>query len=348
MKRNFKLSLSLFIVLLFSLYGCSKNEVKFNSKTEVGDLIWPSKPSKPRIAFAGSFSNAEELGIEKGFFKKVVELFAGEDPERLVTPMGIVGTYDNILYVADPGVFGVHRFDIPNNEYSLIRLENDKPMSRPVNVAVGKKGVIYITDSSAGKIYKLNKGSDEAVEFHTDIKIAQPTGITVDLDTGWIYVVDTINHQVKVFEDSGEHLMSFGGRGKGQGKFNYPTMIWRNKKDQLLISDSMNFRVQTFSVQGEFIKAFGGIGSGGGQHSRPKGIASDNNGNIYVVDSMFAVVQMFSPEGEFLMHFGQAGSKDGEFWLPTNVFIKDNEAIYVADTFNNRIQVFYYIGGKSL
>jgi DNA-binding beta-propeller fold protein YncE len=345
MKRNFKLLF--IIVLIFSLNGCSKNEVKFNSKTEVSDLIWPSKPSKPRIAFAGSFSNAEELGIEKGFFKKVVEIFAGEDPERLVTPMGIVGTYDNIIYVADPGVFGVHRFDMPNNDYSLIRLKNDQPMSRPVNVAIGKKGAIYISDSAAGKIYKLSKGKDEAVEFHTDIKIGQPTGISVDLDTGWIYVVDTVNHQVKVFEESGEHLMSFGGRGKGQGKFNYPTMIWRNKQDQLLISDSMNFRVQTFTVQGEFVKAFGGIGTGGGQHSRPKGVATDNNGNIYVVDSMFAVVQMFSPNGEFLMHFGQAGSKDGEFWLPTNVFIKENEAIYVADTFNNRIQVFYYIGGKS-
>ena len=76
-------------------------------------------------------------------------------------------------------------------------------------------------------------------------------------------------------------------------------------------------------------------------------MATDGNGNIYVVDSMFATVQMFSPDGTFLMNFGQAGNKKGEFWLPTNVFIKDNEAIYVADTYNKRIQVFYYIGGKS-
>ncbi len=345
MKRILKLLF--IIVLIFSLFGCSKNEVKFDSKQEVTDLIWPSKPEKPRIAFAGSFSNAEDLGIEKGFFKWVVEVFAGEEQQRLVTPMGIVGTYDNILYVADPGVQGVHRFDMPNNDYTLIRLPYDEPMQQPVSLAIGKKGSIFVTDSSAKKIYKIKKGEDIAVEFRTDVAISQPTGISVDLDTGWVYVVDTKAHQVKVFEESGEYLMSFGGRGKGQGKFNYPTMIWRDKKDQLLIADSMNFRVQTFTVQGEFVKSFGKIGSGGGQHSRPKGIASDSNGNIYVVDSMFAVVQMFSPKGEFLMHFGQAGNKKGQFWLPTNVFIKENEAIYVADTFNKRIQVFYYIGGKS-
>jgi len=345
MKWNSKIVLVM--VLIFSMLGCSKNEVKFNSKKEVTNLIWPSKPSKPRIAFAGSFSNAEDLGIEKGFFKWLVEIFAGEDQNRLITPMGIIGTYDDIIYVADPGAHGVHRFDMPNNDYTLILLRDEQPMLRPVSLAIGKKGSIFISDSAAGKIYKLKKGEDEAVVFHTDESITQPTGISVDLDTGWIYVVDTKNHQVKVFEESGEHLMSFGGRGKGQGKFNYPTMIWRNKKDQLLISDSMNFRVQTFTAQGIFVDSFGEIGTSGGQHSRPKGLATDNNGNVYVVDSMFGVIQMFSPKGEFLMHFGQPGSKNGEFWLPTNVFIKDNEAIYVADTYNKRIQVFYYIGGKS-
>lgn len=345
MKRNLLIFSLLSLLLVAS--GCSQNEIKFNSKKEISDLIWPAKPNKPRIAYAGSFTNAKDLGIEKGFFKWVADLFTGEEDKRLVTPMGIVSTYDNILYVADPGAGGVHRFDMPNNDYSLIQLKDDQPMEQPISVAIGKKGSIYITDSAAGKIYKLNKGQDEAVEFHTDEIISQPTGISVDLDTGWIYVVDTIKHQVKVFDDSGEFIMSFGGRGKGHGKFNYPTMIWHDKNDQLLITDSMNFRVQTFTVQGEFVNSIGKIGSGGGQHSRPKGVAADNNGNIYVVDSMFAVVQMFTPKGDFLMHFGQAGKKKGEFWLPTNIFIKDNEAIYVADTYNNRIQVFYYIGGNS-
>jgi len=345
MKWN--ISLVFLLLVIFVISGCSKREIKFDSKKEVTDLIWPSKPDKPRIAFAGSFSNAKELGMDKSFFKWVVEIFTGEDNNRLITPMGIIGTFDNIIYVADPGAKGVHRFDMPNNNYTLIQLRNEQPMLQPVSLAIGKQGAIFISDSSAGKIYKLNKGDDEAVEFHTDEKITQPTGISVDIDTGWVYVVDTINHQVKVFEESGEYLMSFGGRGKGQGKFNFPTMIWRNKKDQLLISDSLNFRIQTFNVQGEFVSSFGKIGNAGGQHSRPKGVATDNNGNIYVVDSMFGVVQMFSPKGDFLMHFGQAGSKKGEFWLPTNVFIKDNEAIYVADTYNRRIQVFYYIGGKT-
>jgi len=345
MKWNFNL-ISLIILLLLTA-GCSKNEIKFNSKENISSLIWPAEPAKPRIAFAGAFSNPEDLGIKKGFFKWVAEIFTGENEQYLVTPMGIVSTFDNILYVADPGVHGVHRFDMANNDYTLIKLKNNKSMLQPVNVAIGLKGSIFISDSSAGKVYKLDKGKDEAVEFYTDGELSHPTGISVDLDTGWVYVVDTSEHQVKVFEENGEFLMSFGGRGKGQGKFNYPTMIWRNNKDQLLISDSMNFRIQTFTVQGEFVSTFGKIGNGGGQHSRPKGIATDNNGNIYVVDSMFAVVQMFSPEGKFLMHFGQAGNANGEFWLPTNVFIKDNEAIYVADTYNRRIQVFYYIGGNS-
>ncbi len=343
-KSSVKIAL---LVFVFIMSSCTNNDIKFETNKNIGDLIWPSKPNKPRIAFAGSFSNAVELGIKKGFFKWVSEIFVGEDEHRLITPMGIISTYDNIIYVADPGAHGVHRFDLGNNDYTLILLANEQAMIQPVSLSIGKKGSVYISDSAAGKIYKLTKGDDEAHEFKTDEDVAQPTGISVDLDTGWVYVVDTIHHQIKVFEESGEFLMSFGRRGKAFGEFNYPTMIWRNNKDQLLVSDSMNFRIQTFNVQGDFISSFGQIGKGGGQHSRPKGIATDYNGNVYVVDSMFATVQIFNAKGQFLMHFGQAGNKKGEFWLPSNVFIKNNNTIYVADTFNRRIQVFYYIGGKS-
>ena len=97
-----------------------------------------------------------------------------------------------------------HTFGHAYESYSL--QHDEQPMKQPVSLAIGKQGSIFITDSAAGKIYKLKKGDDEAIEFHTDEKVSQPTGISVDLDTGWIYIVDTIS---VCFTDGIQYLSAY-------------------------------------------------------------------------------------------------------------------------------------------
>jgi len=98
---------------------------------EVAEPVWPAAPSSPRLAYVMSFSGGEDLGIGKGFLQQLRKLIGGSRQVRLVRPVAIVESADNKLFIADPGVRGVHRFDLEKGGYHLIRVKTVKHYHRP-------------------------------------------------------------------------------------------------------------------------------------------------------------------------------------------------------------------------
>ncbi len=312
---------------------------------EVAEPVWPAAPSRPRLAFVMSFSGTEELGIRKNFLQQLRELIGGARQVRLVRPVAIVESADKQLFVADPGVRGVHRFDLERGGYQLIRGENGQPLPSPVALAAGLSGEVYVTDSRLAAVFVIEPGKSVAVKVALEALLARPTGLALDPPSGRLYLVDTGSHEVKIFARDGALLKRFGRRGEGSGEFNFPTMIWMNSSGEILVSDSLNFRTQVFDSAGNFLRQFGEAGDGAGHQAQGKGIATDSNGHVYVVDSMMHAVQIFDSSGTFLFKLGYRGEGPGEFWLPAGIFVGERDTIYVADSYNGRIQVFRYIGG---
>lgn len=310
-------------------------------------LVWPESPAAPRITFVRAFSRPEDLGISQGFWARIGELLFGRTEVRLVRPMAVAVTPDGAVYVADPGAKAVYRFDFARGRYDLIRGPANAPLPSPVGLAVGAQGEVYVSDSSLRALFVIAPGSKTAAPVPLKATLAQPTGVAMDPTRGRLYVVDTGEHQIKVFDLDGKLLSAFGRRGTGDGEFNYPTLLWRGASGHLYVTDSLNFRTQIFDREGRFLGKFGQPGDGTGDLARPKGVATDSFGHIYIVDSLFHTVQVFDRSGEFLLHFGDQGRGPGEFWLPTGIFIGPQGMIYVADSHNQRVQVFRYVGGAS-
>jgi DNA-binding beta-propeller fold protein YncE len=252
-----------------------------------------------------------------------------------------------VIYVADPGVKGVHRFDQAAGRYDLLRGEGDMPLGSPVSLARGANGNVYGADSALGKVFVIRPGAKSVSPLALHAELRQPTGIAADPATGRLFVVDTAAHRVLAFRPDGSVESSFGGRGAGDGEFNYPTLAWRDDSGRLYVTDALNFRIQFFDAQGKFLGKFGRVGDGTGDAARQKGVATDRFGHVYIVDSLFHAFQVFDPSGRFLLSVGEPGSGRGEFWLPTGIFISENDTIYVADSYNRRVQVFRYIGGPT-
>ncbi len=332
------------ILLTLVLTACTTVVTPPAEQDAAQRLVWPPLPAEPRIAFVSSFSSPDELGIRKSLFQRLGEFLGGASEVHLVRPMAIVVDPAGVIYVADPGVEGIHQFDKKAGRYRLIRGKKGRPLPSPVALAVGPAGEVYVSDSRLSAVFVIEPGATEALLVPLKALIAQPTGIALDPGSGRLYLVDTGSHQVKVFARDGAFLKSFGQRGTGDGEFNFPTMIWRDDKGRLLIADSMNFRIQVFDESGRFLRKFGKVGDGTGQHAQPKGIAADSEGHIYVVDSLFHTLQLFDPQGRFLLNVGRQGKARGEFWLPTGIFIGEQNTIYVADSYNGRVQIFRYVG----
>jgi sugar lactone lactonase YvrE len=308
--------------------------------------VWPAPPETPRIAYVRAFSQPEDMGITKSFFTKIYELVVGSSDLHLIRPMAVMVTPDGTIYVADPGSHGVQRFDAKRQKHRLIQRKDSLPLPSTIGLAVDSEGDVYVTDSALGEVFVIKPDSRDAIPLTLDKPIQQPTGIAFDPVGKRLYIVDTTGHQIRVVTPDGKQISTFGRRGNGNGEFNFPTMIWRDRDGRLYVTDSLNFRIQIFDSEGRFLGLFGRHGDATGDLSHPKGVTTDRSGHVYVMDSMHHALQIFNRDGDLLLSIGNRGRAPGEFWLPAGAFMSDDDLLYIADSYNQRIQVFQYIGDK--
>ncbi|HLK52070.1 MAG TPA: 6-bladed beta-propeller, partial [Candidatus Angelobacter sp.] len=209
-----------------------------------------------KLVFEGTFRMEREVKPKRGFWKKVLDVVAGEPQFRvLVRPFSVVTDSHDRIIVTDPGAGGVHIFDFKEEKYKFISRKDkgNDSMRSPQCVAVDSKDNIYVTDSESGKVFvfepggKLNHviGSLKGGEG----RFKRPTGIAVDSAAQRIYVTDTLRNQIFMMDMQGNVVKKIGKNGAGNGEFNFPTEL-RLDGQNLIVVDAMNFRVQVLDRSG--------------------------------------------------------------------------------------------------
>ena len=162
-------------------------------------------------------------------------------------------------------------------------------------------------------------------------QLNRPIGVTVDHNTGYIYVADNQNNCVKVFDNTAKYLLKFGD-GKGEGKMSHPR--------GLLIRDntvfvSHNDCILVYQLNGKFVSRIGSTGSGELQFNCPWGLSTDeSNNDIYICDSSNNRIQIISENLQYKSQFG----KD-TLHSPFDVkHYKDN--IFILDESNPCLHVY--------
>ena len=300
-----------------------------------------------RLTFERSINDERDVVAKKGFWKKFLDVVAGEPGyHRLIRPYGVLTDSRGRIIVSDPGAKGIHIFDFERHQYKfLTRAEEKEALLSPQCIAVDKNDNIYATDSESGKVFVFRADGKYARVIGSlkggEGYFKRPTGIAVDSDAQRIYVTDTLRNQIFVMDMQGSVLQRIGKGGNGDGEFNFPTEL-RLRGDTLLVVDAMNFRVQAFHRDGTFRYAIGEQGDTTGRFFRPKGVGLDSEDHLYVVDTYNAVVQVFDSQGNLLYYFGKKGSGFGDFQLPAGLFVDVHDHVFVADMYNRRIQEFHY------
>ncbi len=326
---------ALYVLLLTLLViGCAPK------KKEEEVWVWPPPPEKPRIKYIASYRGEED-------FKKTDLLSAlfGEPRLKieLLKPYG-VWARKNKIYVVDTAFNTVFLFDTERKKLKLIGR-----FGGAINITGDSKGRIWVSDARMGMVFAINDEGKVLMGVGRK-KLKRPTGLAVDEKRNRLYVVDTADHNIKVFDlESGKLLFTIGHRGSGDGEFNFPTNIAVDRRTgNIVVVDTFNFRVQIFDPEGNFIRKFGQPGNRLGDFYRPKGVGIDSEGHIYVADAAFDNFQIFDQEGRLLLFVGGPGSAPGQFHLPAGLYIDEEDKIYVVDQLNRRVQVFQYLKEEKL
>ena len=83
-----------------------------------------------------------------------------------------------------------------------------------------------------------------------------PAGLALDT-AGNVYVTDSLNDRVQVFDQNGAFLRQWGGSGTGDGEFDELYGIAIDGSDNVYVSDFYNARVEKFDSNGTFITSWG-------------------------------------------------------------------------------------------
>ena len=87
-----------------------------------------------------------------------------------------------------------------------------------------------------------------------------PTGVAVDGE-GNVYVTDTLNNRVEIFDAEGNFISTFGKNGDGPGFLARPKGIAIDCDGHIWIVDAMQSRVQVFNREGQLLIYFGAPGN---------------------------------------------------------------------------------------
>ena len=183
----------------------------------------------------------------------------GDDDGQLNHPMGIAA-YKDKVYVADSANSRIAVFYTSGKFcYNIIggclRDPYDVAISKTNGTTNGKINGkrLLVADYSACCIQKYTLNGIYVSKFSSfgtgRGQLNHPQSLATD-SSGSVFVTDTYNHRISIFDKTGKFVCSFGCNGYGEEQFNRPQGIAlsRNGKN-LYISDHGNQRVMIFSMK---------------------------------------------------------------------------------------------------
>jgi DNA-binding beta-propeller fold protein YncE len=331
---------------------------------DISKIVWPNPPAIARIRFLQQFTGEKidwnAVASKKNTKPKQtwMDRLAGTKPvqdQDLTLPFQLIRTYGvafdskGNVYAADQGAGAIFVFNPETKAVEMIRNAHEAHFGLIVGLAIDDNDRIFVTDDKLHHVAVISPKHQQESTFGAEV-LVRPGGIAIDTTNRLLYVVDTGNDVVQVFDaDSFKSLRHFGKPSNKHlatesGLFSLPTNVAVDKEGNVYVTDTLNDRVEIFDADGNFLSTFGKNGDGPGYFSRPKGIAVDVDGHIWVADAMQQRVQVFNNEGRLLIYFGELGGYPGQFQELYGIAIdnKTNRAI-TSEQYQGRVQMFRYV-----
>jgi DNA-binding beta-propeller fold protein YncE len=329
---------------------------------DISKIVWPNPPAIPRIKFQDLFTGEKvdpSLFAKKARKQTWMDRLAGAPstdevkidklPFQLIRTYGVGVDSKRKIYAADQAVGAVFIFDPENRDHvELIGHGRQANFGMVVGLALDDDDRLFVADAQLHHVLVFNARHEKQASFGADV-LVRPGGVAIDRENRFLYVADSGNDVVDVFDADNFKLLRQLGKPSRKheqtdpGTFSLPESVAVDRDGNVYVTDTFNNRIEIFDADGQFINMFGKNGDGPADFERPKGIAVDCDGHIWVVDAAQNLVKVFNQQGRLLIYFGGQGNYPGQFMGPWGIAIDQSNRVVVSETFPGRVQVFRYV-----
>lgn len=190
--------------------------------------------------------------------RKKISYLRPTGPGALGLPLSVAVDTDGTQYVTDMKRRQVLIYDNTGKLLSTIGTNNEM---RPCGIAIDPAR-LYVTDLRGQCVNVYNKTTREhlftiprpGADPHAILRA--PTNIALD-PQGRIYISDTGDFTVHVYDADGKHLRTLGQQGLNPGRFALPKGIAVDRAGRVYVVDAATAVVQMFDDQGQLLMWFG-------------------------------------------------------------------------------------------
>ncbi|MBI2755499.1 MAG: TIGR03663 family protein [Chloroflexi bacterium] len=302
----------------------------------------PSTASQPLAVPSGPRTAVQQQGPDGS----IIFGRSAEGASVLTDPKNVAVAPDGRIYVAEGRAGRITAFNPDGTIASSWGSfgAGDGQLQEPWGVAVAPNGDVYVADTWNHRVQRFDASGkplakwgslDDAKGLADGSKPSAfwgPRSIAIS-PSGEVYVSDTGNKRIQVFDASGRYLRMFGGEGTGPGQLREPVGLAFDSQGTLWVADAWNRRIQRFSPTGQPLAEFA-------VPAEWQGTAVTNK--PYIAASEDGRIAASFPDSGRVLVFDTDGRQVAQFQLPQNgypvgVSLAQPGRLLVADSRNGLV-----------
>lgn len=347
-----------------------RHQMRFYVRKDVVAQLWDYGVG-PSAAEA-SFEDPYEKGFRLDLSPVSVIGRAGQAEGELQSPRDIALGPDGYLYVADSMNNRVQVFQTDGESVrgwgSLCDLEQGAAncvdpdgagpqppgagqFKEPWGVAVAADGTVYVADTWNHRVQRFTSEGEFLGSWGQFGQVGPgqsagvmgvfygPRDIAISGE-GLLYVSDTGNKRIQVFEADGRYVGEFGEGGPLDGQMDEQVGLDFGPDGLLYVADTWNGRVAVWDQKHTFVRKWAVEGWYGQSVNNKPYLAAGPQGMVYVTDPEMYRVLVFDLTGDYQYGFGRYSDGVDGVALPTGIAVGDDGTVYVSDAGNHRIVAY--------
>ncbi len=267
---------------------------------------------------------------------------AGSEPGEFQEPRGLHAGPDQTLIVTDFRNYRIQQIDRNGKALHSWGSKGNGPgeLNDPADAVMDSEGNLYVVDTWNHRIQKCLANGEWQLNWASGTDFYAPRGIAVDSNKK-VYVANTSQHNIKVFNSTGKLLATWGSKGTAREQFHDPVGLAIGPDGNLYVADTGNHRLKVIGPGGQVLSVFP-IPDLDGEAFNETFVSVGPDGKIFLSVPQLNHILVLNTDGSIFSRFGKKGGGPEELFYPTGILVDESQSIYISDSLNHRIVKYTY------